>query len=648
MRFAVAVLPCLLFALATGAQSPYRARATIARTAATPPVIDGDLGDEAWKAAEPLAPFIDPYTGKPPADGTEAFLLYDRAAIYVAFRCHDSDPGAITAREIRRGASLGTDDCVILQLDPFHRRSGMGSYFAVNPVGTQEEQVDGGHAAKQEWIGNWTAAARKLPDGWSAEMRIPWSMLTYPSGARIDMDLNLIRSQARTHVNSQWSDAGPNGRPENVGSWVGVSPPPRQERRAWQAMGYVVGAASEGDDASIRAGLDLRTDPSPRLSGLLSINPDFRNVEQSVDSIAFSRREVYLRDARPFFAEGGDYLATPLFYSRRIGQIDAGAGVHANPTPRTTVAAMHVRQGGSDHASVAAAQYSLSRGSFLRAAAVEARGWGMDTDGVEGEAYIRTGTWRLLGDFLHSRSLSNSGGSALAAAAYTAPHWWCDLHWEQVDPGFRTGLGVQDFVDRRGPLVSTSYNNQYRTGPVRGIMVNTTHYRFNHMDGRAYQEVHYVTANLETRGDHSLYALVQSSRFDGARDDYGALYLSGDVSNRLRSWQVGYEFGTRADQRYRYLSAGIQRRLPGRIDAAISTAVLALSGSREQVVVTVGREFDPRRALNARLVRQDGRTNGYLAYRNAGGVGQDLYVIVGDPNAREWTGALAVKWVWAM
>jgi len=46
------------------------------------------------------------------------------------------------------------------------------------------------------------------------------------------------------------------------------------------------------------------------------------------------------------------------------------------------------------------------------------------------------------------------------------------------------------------------------------------------------------------------------------------------------------------------------------------------------------------------VVWQDGHTNAYLAYRNAGFAGTEWYVIVGDPNAMEWRSRLAAKIVW--
>src|SRR5437868_4054919 len=58
-------------------------------------IIDGDLGDPAWKAAAHADTFIDVDASRVYADQTEAFLLYDKEYIYVGFHCRDSRPDEI-------------------------------------------------------------------------------------------------------------------------------------------------------------------------------------------------------------------------------------------------------------------------------------------------------------------------------------------------------------------------------------------------------------------------------------------------------------------------------------------------------------------------------------------------------------------------
>jgi hypothetical protein len=150
----------------------YSVRTIPAVTTDKPPVIDGKLDDEAWQSAPVAREFIDPYTGQPAADQTEAYILYDENAIYIAFYCHDSQPDAIVAREIRPGSQFPGEDTVTFQIDPYRSRDWANiSAFIVNALGTQNERIAGGRAAKREWRGIWQAAVQRVPDGWTVVSR---------------------------------------------------------------------------------------------------------------------------------------------------------------------------------------------------------------------------------------------------------------------------------------------------------------------------------------------------------------------------------------------------------------------------------------------------------------------------------------------
>ena len=81
----------------------------------------------------------------------------------------------------------------------------------------------------------------------------------------------------------------------------------------------------EGDvkDSLVSTGIDIRYQPRSDLTGMVSVNPDFSQVEQAVSDISFSYSEKAIKDNRPFFAEGRGYFAkeddNSIFYSNRVG-----------------------------------------------------------------------------------------------------------------------------------------------------------------------------------------------------------------------------------------------------------------------------------------------------------------------------------------
>ena len=194
----------------------YRNRRIPAVHIATPPVIDGDLSDAAWASAAKADTFIDRQRGTFAADQTTAYICYDDRAIYVAFRCTDSQPAAIVARETIRDSRYSnwrgpSEDSVEVVFDFFnsHRWDDL-TRFSVNAIGTPSARLGGGRAGKMEWKGEWEGAARRTSFGWTAEMRIPWNILNYPLSQKPEsFGINFYRYQERTKTETCWSDTGP-------------------------------------------------------------------------------------------------------------------------------------------------------------------------------------------------------------------------------------------------------------------------------------------------------------------------------------------------------------------------------------------------------------------------------------------------------
>ena len=312
----------------TARAQPQTERRLPAVRCSVPPAIDGDLSDPAWQEAPVATGFADEFSGATDIDPTEARVCYDDEAIYVAFRCHDSQPNAIVAREIRRNAEFEGEDTVTFVLDPYLARRGDDmNWFTVNALGTGRAELAGGRARKVEWEGEWTSAARRTETGWEAELRIPWAMLSYPARRPLTMGINFMRRQERTRLRSHWSFLGYRYRWEQSGLWEGVEPPRAAFRPTLSLLPYASPGYLWGRGSRLRAGLDARLTLTPELTGVATLNPDFASVEGAVEGIEFSRSERFVPETRPFFLEGIELFGTPhqLVYTRRI--VDPRAGV---------------------------------------------------------------------------------------------------------------------------------------------------------------------------------------------------------------------------------------------------------------------------------------------------------------------------------
>ncbi len=655
--YIVLVLLLLSFVTTSTLAGQFSSRTIPAVSTSNPPVIDGKLDDEAWKRAPVAREFIDPYTGKPAADQTEAWILYDDKAIYVAFYCHDSQPEAIVAREIRPGSDFPGEDTVTFQIDPYFSRNWVNiSAFIVNAIGTQNERIAGGRAAKREWRGIWQAAVQRVPDGWTAEMRIPWEVLNYPSSnGPVNMSINFKRDHARTRIDYFWSDVTPMRRPELMAVWQGVQPPKSANRKTLQLLTYLTPEWREGDGQEIRAGLDLRINPTPQMTGVLSLFPDFRNVEEAVEGIEFSRSERFVEESRPFFMEGIRYfdLTEPygigrLFYSRRIEEFDAGVKVFGNLNSSLSMGILSTFRGEREKASVAHLRYSMGERGGWSVYGLLRRGSDYPHhDAYGASANVRYGNYRVGGKIIYAREGDTGGYATDVTLNYEVPRWFSGLRWMRIDPDFRASLGLIYFTDRQGISWFTRYNNEIRQGPIREVEADLFLRDYRHTDGSPFEKGGQLSVGITLRSDYRVGIEHEIATFEGEHDRVYQIRLQGNVSNRFNQWGIGYEFGQRADRNIRFLGFGITRRLLGKLDLGFNGAILRFDENQEQYILTISWEFDQLRALSARLVRNNSNVNWYVAYRSAGGVGQDLYLIIGDPNAERFTERIALKWVLA-
>jgi hypothetical protein len=292
---------------------------------AEPPAIDGRLNDPCWQQATHVEDFWREDVDAPEIERTEAWICYDARAIYVAFRCHDSKPGEIRGDQKKRQGSFWRDDSVEFWLDVQNLGDNFYS-FRVNPAGTQYDRVPGGTSEKIEWKGDWRAAAAMDEGGWSAEMEVPFAILRYPEGQgtfRFDFGRRLAREEHRVLWPACFAKVFDM---ENCARWTGVETPPAPFR--YVIMPYLLSVASEdgAERESLTGGLDFKgTLPNGAVT-LATYNPDFRNIEDVVETIDFTFVERRLPEYRPFFQEGAGYGPPGiLFYSRRIGELDWGA-----------------------------------------------------------------------------------------------------------------------------------------------------------------------------------------------------------------------------------------------------------------------------------------------------------------------------------
>ncbi len=255
------------------------------------PLIDGRLADDAWMDA-PVAEHFrqrDPDEGQPATERTEIRVLYDDNALYLGARLFDSEPSAISTRLSSRDGSPDADSITIF-LDPRHDHR-TGVQFTVTAAGVQRDGVISNDTFMDDsWDAVWSSAVSHDSEGWSAELRIPFSQLRFTADEHQIWGINVsrfIRRKNETVWLEFWpkNDNGLASRMMHLGGIDGVHPRRRLELAPYVAARQELVEADAGDpfnDGSRTfgyAGLDFKASVRGGLLLDATINPDFGLAE---------------------------------------------------------------------------------------------------------------------------------------------------------------------------------------------------------------------------------------------------------------------------------------------------------------------------------------------------------------------------------
>ena len=303
------------------------------------PKIDGIFNDEEWLNGGKAAGFIqrEPKEGIPSTENTEVYFYYDESNLYIGAKCYDSQPEKVMSQIAGRD-NIGAADYIEIILDTFHDHRN-AYFFGTTPSGTK---IDGKYSNDGEkddsWDGVWYVESNLTDYGWVSEFKIPFSTLKF-SDKSSRWGLNIRRDIERKQENTYWQTITRNegfkistaGHLENL---KGIKP-----GMNLQVLPYLTNRMGKDRLSPVKTqndngitGLDLKYGLTSNLTAVLTVNPDFAQIEADEDKINLSRYAYILREKRPFFLEGGSNFntagnsmsdgeyRTALFYSRRINE----------------------------------------------------------------------------------------------------------------------------------------------------------------------------------------------------------------------------------------------------------------------------------------------------------------------------------------
>jgi hypothetical protein len=300
--------------------------------------IDGILNEAAWKEATPAADLVEwrPTFGAPedPSCRTDIYLLYDNTSIYIGGYCHEKS-GDSVSRELVGRDVIGVNDYVGVIFDTYHDKIN-GTGFYVTPLGEQyDAKYNPARGEDGSWNAVWSSEAKIVSDGWTFEMRIPYSALRFVSKENQTWGLNITRNRKKIGKQYMWNPVDPkvNGFINQEGDWTGIEKIDAPVRLSFSPYfsTYVNHYPYQKEGvkdwtSSVNGGMDVKYGINDAFTLDMTLIPDFGQVQSDNQVLNLTPFEVKYNENRAFFTEGTELFSKGnLFYSRRVG----GTPIHS-------------------------------------------------------------------------------------------------------------------------------------------------------------------------------------------------------------------------------------------------------------------------------------------------------------------------------
>lgn len=650
----------------------------------TSPVIDGSLDEAVWQQAAMVDGFrqVHPQRGQPATHPTKVLLLANTEKLFIGFRCAISSRDAIRAYETRYDVMMERDERVSVVLDTLHTHNKV-YMFTINARGTRGDERFG----NKYWDAQWDGAAQVNDTEWTAEIAIPYSILTYNPNQKV-WGINFVRYISETQEWTSWS-FNPD-QPfdlRHMPHLVGLPLPKggaingNQRRLLLKAFSVAEQSFEGKKNLGNNYGLDGEWTLRPNLALRFVTKPDFSEVEEAFETVDVSYVEQFVPDRREFFVQGSEFFSEVsvggepwrrggepnLFFSRRVQRFDFGTKLIGalGSTRLGVLSAHHFDEG--EHTLVA---------NFVQTFGVQGQAYFGYVDAMRTDTFSRGfligGEWRfgprnrfgLRGSYARNfaSDKSRDGGSGNFRFNYFDERWFIGLGYTAFGPGFRPLLGFTPRTDfkRWSVFVRRSFHPKrlkfYREAGITARWGSGETFKGDFFD-RGYGLGFNLTLRDQTQFrvnfDRSLHAEyhIRPKPFDD-RSFMVGVEFGGDRPFR---GEIDYAFGRAFDGRYRQPSFGLFWDSPDgswRFRLGWSSRYQTLPAGRKQTVrqneFSITRILSREQWLALRYFNRSGDftiRNFAISFRIKRQSGEELYFIWGDPRARETKNRFIVKWI---
>lgn len=309
-----------------------------------------------WESATPMEMrMYAPNFGKSPNEQTEVRLGYDEQYLWVFARLHYADASKIVSTSKKRDEESKNSDSFGIILDTYDdNQSGLAFFttpsgqridYAISNDANSQPSPIGNMSLNYSWNTFWDVKTARIEDGWSVEMRIPFSSLRFQEkDGKVKMGLILNRSISYCNELDTYPEIDPKygmfapTKPSLAQTieMNGIKPAKPVYITPYVLTGFeqnqVLNEAgtkySRDDKPQLTGGLDVKYSLTSNLTLDLTANTDFAQVEADDQILNTTRYSLFFPEKRMFFQERSSIFgfnlgdSNELFYSRRIGMSD--------------------------------------------------------------------------------------------------------------------------------------------------------------------------------------------------------------------------------------------------------------------------------------------------------------------------------------
>ena len=510
-------------------------------------------------------------------------------------------------------------------------------------------QIAGGRAAKKEWGGAFEARGKVTETGWEGEARVEWAIIPLPpEGARnmkFLFDWYVSSSQRGVSFHATQGDFN------KTHSLNGVVVPNIPIRRTVSALPYAyVGYNDETKSTITNAGIDLKAAVTDSLNAVVTVSPDFRNIENQILDLDFSNFERLPGESRPFFLEGSQFLLTgginmrQLFASQRIGAFDTGINFYGNLSDKAQIGALGIIDVGNQHAFVSSVSLSPDPSTTIIGAFTALDRKDEENFGGNIEYFKRSGDFLLFTGFMQTDDEQTGKGTSLAGGyQYMARGLLNVLIYEQVSPDFNPRIGFAPQTGYKGLVTNTRWTKTHPRGAVIETRLTGTFVKQDQFEGGRYRNLGSVSASATFRNSLNVQLSTAQDNFLSQYNTFYTLSASMPSDDRFRGWQLTHTSGDVAGDPYESTTARAYYRPIKRLQLDLRHQFVNHTVDSDQTVFTMNWEMDRYQSIGGRLVSQDGELNWFVSFKRSGNLGAEYYLIVGDPNASSFQKTLIFK-----